>query len=167
MKHKTLHTNQPWNLSKGCDKQVTTFRERLVYGNEATDKTVNIFREQDIYCEQIISQERWDSVSSKEELKELQEYDKINGDLYISKRKFRCDVKRDKISWESLQKFQGDYFILWRMSLNECIVIKREDTMRVNRNSCIQLESGDMGYNFEQLLMLPYVTLDEFIKLIK
>ena len=137
------------------------FNERNEWGGPAVEKTIKILRYENIRCELTVIYNNY------KELKELRDKDLKYGDLFILNR-FYCDVKRDKISKKSLLNFQGDFFILWRMSLEECIVIKREDIKNLNLNNYTHLVmSGDEGFTFEQLQKLPHQTLDEFIKWLK
>lgn len=141
------------------------FSEALELGKEAEHKTISIFNEQNISCEYNVSEDKWDNCNENEN-KELQKKDKMYGDLIISYQKFKCDVKRNAISLESLRYFRGDYYILWNGSLKKCILINTKDTKNLNYNNCIKLSSsGDPGFSFEQLQRLPHISLEEFIKI--
>jgi len=143
-----------------------TFKERLEYGEKAVEKTTDSFLENNIEYEYIVNPEKWKNTFGKE-LIYLKIYDLENGDVLLLK-KLKCDIKRDKITLKSILNFKGDYFILWRASLLECIVIEPKEILnKINIKNCTHVDSTDEGFTFEQLQKLNHMTLDQFIEYLK
>lgn len=142
------------------------FFERKDWGEEATELTQKLLRENNIFCEPTIDPKEWINIS-RERKEYLQKYDLENGDLFVGKRKDKSDVKRDKISVYSLKNFIGKYYILWKTSLNECIVIEKENMKNINYSSAVSLNSGDPGFTYDQLIKLSHISFEQFIVLMK
>jgi hypothetical protein len=138
------------------------FDERLKSGDKTIRITLDVMDANGIPCVHIIEPNRMAKALGKE-LKSLQLIDLLNGDVVINC-VYRCDVKTDKISIKSINNFRGDYYIVWRTSRTECIVIKPDVLKSVEDGRRIPLESEDPGYCFEQLRKLPHMTLQEFIE---
>ena len=149
---------------------MTDFDERNKKGTRAVDETIAQLTGNNIPWSYVVHPDEWKKFDGDtfrfidKEYKKLQRFDHENGDLYVSDKRYRCDVKSDKISVKSINGFQGDYYIVWDAGRNKCIVLETAVVKAITSRDYVKLRSEDPGFQFERLKYLPHMTLDKFIK---
>jgi hypothetical protein len=129
--------------------KLDSFEARLADGQEAENLFENYLKNKDIKYVRHFNESYWSK-----------SYDLINGDFYINEEKF--DIKRNSISFKSLDNYNGKYFIVYHWNLHTPIIVKADDVRKLNRSYCDILRSGDKGFKYNRLKYLKHKTLDEF-----
>jgi hypothetical protein len=152
------------------------WKDRKKQGNRTEDYFKNTSKEKNAVCIPIITDDDFEYAKKYDILHNTKLYqiyieiDEKYGDFYV-RNKF-VDIKSNYISKKSLLNFIG-YYILYRNSnFEECRVIHVNDTKKLNLDNCISLPSNDsnisipsfdkIGFSFEQLKIIPFITLDNF-----
>jgi hydroxymethylpyrimidine pyrophosphatase-like HAD family hydrolase len=130
---------------------LNTFNGRYAYGEEAEIAFENYLKNKSITYIRYINESYWNKT-----------YDLINGDFFVMNENF--DVKRNSISFHSLDNFKGKYYIIYHHDLHSSLVIETNEIQKLNRNNYDILSSGDKGFKYYRLKNLKHVTLDEFFK---
>lgn len=88
--------------------------------------------------------------------------DLIHGDIIFLNNWF--DIKRNSITVNSLEKFEGTGFLMFNVNLNKNIFIPRTLSQAIlSKIVPTQLDSGDLGYRFTQFESRPFVSIEYFI----
>jgi hypothetical protein len=88
--------------------------------------------------------------------------DLIYGDIIFLNNWF--DIKRNSISCNSLENFEGTGFLMFNVSLNKNIFIPRTLSQAIlTKIMPVELDSGDLGYRFTQFESRPFVSIEHFI----
>ena len=86
--------------------------------------------------------------------------DLLYGDFLIDS-SIRVDVKRNSISQKSLDKFLGEYYVVYRADLKEGIVLEP----KVLKKASIDwepLKPGDLGVKYLALQKVVHIDLEDF-----
>jgi hypothetical protein len=126
----------------------TTFPQRLAYGKEAERAVCNVLDKQEVSYETTEKRSDWSPT-----------FDQKYGDIWISapwgNRIFKIDVKRSSVSFDSIDHFEGNYFILTEHEMKHFFVFPAS-SMKHYKATCIKngngyttLSSGDAGIKFD------------------
>ena len=126
---------------------LSTKTNRIKYGKEAETKVTKLLEEKNITYELTEDKKPGDY-----------KYDMENGDIFISSswgnKVVRTDVKRGSISFNSIDNFKGEVFLLTDSNM-EFFVAFPSAAMRKYKKTCLdkakgytQLPSGDWGIRF-------------------
>lgn len=144
-----------------------TFEERNNFGQEAVNKTLNILREKNILCGYNISPKEWEKNKPFSfEWKILRKKDEELGDIWINTDFFTAEIKRGQIALQTIENFKGNIYLIWSSDLLECRVINPNEFKNINKQNCSILKSGKKGFSYEQIKILKYILLDDFLKTI-
>jgi len=130
---------------------LSTFQVRYNKGVEAENLFEQYLIDNHIPYTKFINESYW-SIS----------YDLVNGDFLVNGERF--DIKRNAISFKSLDNFAGKYFIVYHYMLHTPIVIEAAEIKKMNRNYFDTLMSGDPGFKYYRLKNLKHWSLDQFFK---
>ena len=146
--------------------KLDSFEKRASYGQEAVDKTVQLCETLGIKYETVVSVEEWKKANGGKknwpEIERLNKIDLEEGDLKILGHNF--DVKRNAISFKSLDNFKGKYFIIYHHDLEAALVIEGSQIKKLDRTYFSdELSSGDRGIKYYNLRKLPNTPLRVFL----
>jgi hypothetical protein len=134
-------------------------KERDEFGEEA-----------EVFCHKGLERENIKVIRSKDRSDWTPLLDRKIGDLIIVllNQYLFIDIKRNSISKDSLHGFKGDYYFVYNVNLTELFIFKPKDIKNCKELSYETLASGDPGIKLFRLKShVPYITWDEFIKLVK
>lgn len=132
-------------------KKLSTFEARYTYGQAAEQAFAAFLNFAKIPYTQYINESYWSK-----------EFDLVNGDFQV--RGENIDVKRNSISFRSLDNFKGKYYVVYHNDLSSPLVIETEEVKKLDRKNFDILESGSYGFKYPKLSKLKYMTFDEFFK---
>jgi len=87
-------------------------------------------------------------------------FDLLYGDFLIDS-SIRVDVKRNSISQKSLNKFLGEYYVVYRADLKEGIVLEPGVLKKADLD-WEPLKSGDLGVKYSSLQRVVHIDLEDF-----
>lgn len=131
--------------------KLDTFQDRYEYGLKAEKAFEQFLNYAKIPYTKFINESYW-----------TKEFDLVNGDFKANGE--NIDVKRNSISFRSLDNFKGKYYVVYHNDLHSPMVIETEEVNKLDRNNCDTLESGSKGFKYHRLSKLKYMTFDEFFK---
>lgn len=151
---------------------LNTFVKRNEYGHLAVVYVMQKCNQKNITCKEVIPYEVWKRLNENasknwDEIKRLKKFDLENGDLIIGVE--YCDIKRNSLSFKSLDNFKHKYFIIGHHDLRDFLVMKADDIRKLDRNTHGEkLSSNDLGFKYWNLKRLvKHITLDDFLTQIK
>lgn len=158
--------------------ELQSFEDRLKWGDEAVLKTLNIFKEKNLYCDRIVTNQEFDNTikefgRNSTQYEEKRKMDEEYGDIWVSRKSLpkqediiRIEIKRQSVPLKTMKNSYAKYFLIWNASLTEAIVINSSEFKNINEENCITLPSGDKGFTYDQVKKFKHVTFNEFIKTI-